>query len=58
MQAVISMYSWIMNRMNKLNFQQANIEYELKFLKENMEVSYYDVSKQKHLELSFQTQLS
>ena len=32
------MYSWILNHTNKLNLPAANIEYELKFLKENMEV--------------------
>ena len=39
MQAVISMYSWTTNLMSKSNFRQAAIEYELKFLKENMEVA-------------------
>ena len=38
MQMVINMYSWIMIHMIKSNYQQAAIEYELKFLKENMEV--------------------
>ncbi len=38
MQTVINMYLWILNHTNKLNYQQEAIEYELKFLKENMEV--------------------
>ena len=32
------MYLWITNHTNKLNFQRNQIEDELKFLKENMEV--------------------
>ena len=32
------MYLWILNHMIKLNYPEDAIEYELKFLKENMEV--------------------
>ena len=57
MQAVIVMYSWIMKHMIKSNLPEANIEHELKFLKENMEV-YIMTFKQKYLGLNFQTQLT